>query len=52
MAKRSKAQKFKKTINSKFTSSKKGGKSGASTNPDRKLPEKQLKSHHQFFRTR
>lgn len=52
MVKRNKPQKFKALMNSKFKGSSKGGKSGASTNPDRKLPEKQLNSHHQFFRTK
>ncbi|CAD8070445.1 unnamed protein product [Paramecium primaurelia] len=52
MVKRSKEQFFKKKMNTKFKSSQKGSKSGASTNPDRKLPEKQLNAKHQFFRSK
>lgn len=42
MVKRSKAEKVKTKLNTKFKSGQKGSKSGASTNPDRKLPQKQL----------
>jgi nuclear GTP-binding protein len=40
MGKRSKSSNFKEKMNNKHKTSRKGGKSGASTNPDRKLPEK------------
>ncbi len=37
MGKRSKSSKFSETIKNKFKSNQKGSKSGASTNPDRKI---------------
>jgi nuclear GTP-binding protein len=39
-------------MNNKFEKAKKGGKSRASTNPDRKLPEKQLNGPQKFMRSK
>jgi nuclear GTP-binding protein len=52
MVKRSKSEKFKTKMNTKFHSAMKGSKSGASTNPDRKLTDKQANSGHSFMRTK
>lgn len=52
MVKRAKSEKFKTKMNEKFKAAQKGRKSGASTNPDRKLTAKQANSGHSFMRTK
>ena len=52
MVKRSKVDKFKTKMNGKFKAAQHGAKSGASTNPDRKLTDKQANATHSFMRTK